>query len=139
MSIEKAFAIHAPAPEVYAAIERDLGGAAQHEGAAFAVLRRDPPRGIDLRVTIGGVSCWLTYRLDERDGTTDVTGVLTPFGLCQHTRLSISDSIKARRSRPADAAPRNDLRSDRWRRWHCALSVFVVRSRGRDVGPFGSL
>ncbi|HET6615937.1 MAG TPA: hypothetical protein VFH62_08620 [Dehalococcoidia bacterium] len=80
MSIEKAFAIHAPAPEVYAAIERDLGGAAQHEGAAFAVLRRDPPRGIDLRVTIGGVSCWLTYRLDERDGTTDVTGVLTPFG-----------------------------------------------------------
>ena len=80
MSIEKAFAIHAPASQVYAAIERDLGEATQHEGSAFQVLRRDPPRGIHLRVTIGGVSCWLTYRLDERDGTTDVTGVLTPFG-----------------------------------------------------------
>ena len=80
MSIEKAFAIHAPASEIFAAIERDLGGAAQHEGSAFEVLRRDPPRGIDLRVTIGGVSCWLSYRLAEHDGTTDVTGVLTPFG-----------------------------------------------------------
>jgi hypothetical protein len=44
------------------------------------VLRRDPPRGIDLRVTIGGVPCWLTYRLDQRDSATKVTGVMTPFG-----------------------------------------------------------
>jgi hypothetical protein len=80
MSIEKAFAIRAPASEVYAAIERDLGEAVQHEGSSFEVLRRDPPRGIDLRVTIGGVPCWLTYRLDQHDGTTDETGVLTPFG-----------------------------------------------------------
>jgi len=80
MSIEKAFAIHAAASEVYAAIERDLGEAAQHEGNSFEVLRRDPPRGLDLRVTIGGVPCWLTYRLEQHDDTTDVTGVLTPFG-----------------------------------------------------------
>ena len=81
MSIEKAFAINAPPTEVFAAIERDLRDAGEHEGETFEVLRREPPNSIDLRVTIGGVSCWLTYRLADRGGHTEVTGVLTPFGL----------------------------------------------------------
>ena len=56
MPIEKAFAIDAGAPEIYAAIERDLNAADEHAGDTFEVIRRDPPRSIDLRVTIGGKS-----------------------------------------------------------------------------------
>jgi hypothetical protein len=80
MSVEKAFAIHAAPDEIYAAIERDLTEAASHEGDTFEVLRRDPPRQIDLRVTIGGVPCWLTYRITPRENDTEVAGVITPYG-----------------------------------------------------------
>jgi hypothetical protein len=79
--IEKAFAINASPREIYDAIERDLGQAAAHAGSTHEVLRRDPARAIDLRVTIGGVSCWLTYRLEPRDGYTEVVALLTPFGM----------------------------------------------------------
>jgi hypothetical protein len=79
--IEKAFAINAAPQTIYDALTRDLRTADAHRGDTFEVLREDPPRSIDLRVTIGGVPCWLTYRLDPRDGHTEVTGVLTPFGV----------------------------------------------------------
>jgi hypothetical protein len=77
---EKAFAVNATPDVIYAALERDLQGAAEHEGDAFEVLRRDPPRSMDLRVTIGGVPCWLTYRLEPREDYTEVVGMVTPFG-----------------------------------------------------------
>jgi hypothetical protein len=80
MPIEKAFAIRADAHEIYAAIERDLGDAAEHAGDMFEVVRRDPPRSLELRVTIGGVPCWLTYILEEKAGHTEVAARLTPFG-----------------------------------------------------------
>jgi len=80
VSIEKAFAIHASPREIYQALERDIAGAQSHDGETFEVLRRDPDRSLELRVTIGGVPCWLTYRLLPRDGYTEVAGVLTPFG-----------------------------------------------------------
>jgi hypothetical protein len=80
MSREKAFAINASPERIYAAIERDLVSAAQHEGDTFEVLSRDPPRSINLRVTMGGVPCWLTYRLQPRDNHTEVTAVVTPYG-----------------------------------------------------------
>jgi hypothetical protein len=44
-------------------------------------------------------------RLAEQPPHSVRRGVLSPSTTCQHTRLSISDSIQARRSRPADAAP----------------------------------
>ena len=72
MPIEKAFAIHADAREIYAAIERDLADAAEHAGDTFEIVRRDPPRSLELRVTIGGVPCWLTYLLDEKADHTEV-------------------------------------------------------------------
>jgi len=81
MSIEKAFAIHAAPAAIFEAIERDLQGAAEHAGDTFEVLRRDPPRSIDLRVTMGGVPCWLTYTLEPKDGDTEVAATLVPFGL----------------------------------------------------------
>lgn len=81
MPIEKAFAIDAEPREIYAAIERDLAEAREHEGSVFEVLRRDPPRSMDLRVTISGIPCWLTYRLEPKPQHTEVIGVLTPFGI----------------------------------------------------------
>ena len=80
MPIEKAFAIRAEPQVIYEAIERDLDLADEHEGDMFAVLRRDPPRSLELRVTIGGVPCWLTYILTPRGGDTEVAARLTPFG-----------------------------------------------------------
>jgi len=78
--IEKAFAINAPPAPIFAAIERDLAAAGEHEGDTFEVLRRDPPRSLDLRVTVGGVPCWLSYRLVPRASDTEVSGVITPYG-----------------------------------------------------------
>ncbi len=80
MPIEKAFAIHAPPHEIYAAIERDLAAAGEHEGDVFEVVRRDPTRSIELRVTIGGVPCWLSYTLHPTPEQTEVVARLVPFG-----------------------------------------------------------
>ena len=80
MTIEKAFAINATPHNIYAAIERDLAGADEHAGDAFEVIKRDPERSIELRVTIGNVPCWLTYRLEPHDEHTEVIATLVPFG-----------------------------------------------------------
>ena len=80
MPIEKAFAMRATPEAIFDALDRDLNDAAPHAGSTFAILRRDPPRAIDLRVTIGGMSCWLTYEMVAKDEYTEVTARLTPFG-----------------------------------------------------------
>jgi hypothetical protein len=81
MPIEKAFAIQASPQAIYSAIEAELAEAWSHEGDTFQVLRREPGRAIDLRVTIGGVPCWLTYRIEQGAGHSEVVARLTPFGL----------------------------------------------------------
>jgi hypothetical protein len=80
MPIEKVFAINASPRVIFDAIERDLADASEHAGATHEVLARDPERSIDLRVTIGGMPCKLRYDLAERDGHTEITGTLQPFG-----------------------------------------------------------
>jgi hypothetical protein len=80
MTVEKAFAIRAIPDVIYAALERDLADAAS-DGGAFQVLHRDPPRSLQLRVTMSGVPCYLTYTLRPRDGDTEVSATLIPFGL----------------------------------------------------------
>jgi hypothetical protein len=80
MPIEKAFAIHAQPQEIFAAIERDLGAAREHEGETFEVVRRDPSRLIELRVTMGGIPCWLSYTLTRTPDHTEVSARLVPFG-----------------------------------------------------------
>jgi len=80
MPIEKAFAIRAEPRTIYDAIERDIKAADVHEGDTFAIMRRDPPRSLELRVTIGGVPCWLTYVLEPKADHTEVAARLTPFG-----------------------------------------------------------
>lgn len=81
MAIEKAFAIQASQREIYAALERDIAEAWAHSGETFEVLKRDRDRSIELRVTMAGVSCWLTYRLEPRADHTEVVATLVPFGL----------------------------------------------------------
>ncbi len=79
MSIEKAFAIRAAPHEIYQALERDLTRGAGDPG--FEVLRRERDREIELRVTMGGIPCWLTYRLEQKPDYTEVVAILTPFGM----------------------------------------------------------
>jgi hypothetical protein len=81
MPIEKAFAIKAPRERILAAIEGELSGARQHGDATFEVLERDPPRLLRLRVALGGIPCHLTYRLSPRDGDTEVSATIEPYGL----------------------------------------------------------
>jgi len=81
MPIEKAFAIKATPAEIYAALDRDLRSAEAEGEGEFEVLARDPGRSLELRVTLGGIPCWLRYGLQPQDGATEVTATLTPFGL----------------------------------------------------------
>ena len=80
MPIEKVFAINAAPREIYAALERDLAEAAEHEGTTHEVLRRDRDRSIDLRVTIGIVPCLLRYRIEPAAGRAEVIASLAPYG-----------------------------------------------------------
>ena len=80
MSIEKAFAIHASPDAIFRALTDELESAAADSDGAFEVLRSNAPESIDLLVTIGGVPCWLTYRLEATPDHTEVPAVLTPFG-----------------------------------------------------------
>lgn len=79
MPIEKAFAIHAPPHEIYAALQRDIASASSHEGEVFEVLERERDRSMRLRVTIGWVPCILTYRIEEKPEHTEVAAVLEPY------------------------------------------------------------
>jgi hypothetical protein len=80
MSIEKVFAIRAEPSDIYAALQRDLASAGTHEGETFTVLRRERDERLDLRVTIAGIPAELSYRIEPRDGATEVTATLTPTG-----------------------------------------------------------
>lgn len=80
MPIEKAFRIDAKPQRVYDALNSDVNAAAAEGSRSFAVLRRQPPDELDLRVTIAGVPCWLTYRLKPHDDHTEVIGMMQPFG-----------------------------------------------------------
>ncbi len=81
MPIEKAFAIRAEPGVIFAAIERDLQAASDDASDTFEIIRRDPPRIIELRVTIGGIPCWLTYTITPGEDHTEVAARLTPFGM----------------------------------------------------------
>ena len=80
MAIEKAFAIRAEPSDIYAALQRELAEAAQQNDDTFEVLRRERDRLIELRVTIAGIPCWLTYRIEPRAQHCEVSATLVPFG-----------------------------------------------------------
>jgi hypothetical protein len=78
--IEKAFAVRATPQVIYSAIEHDLASASQYEGTTHEVLRREPGRLLEMRVTIGIVPCRLTYRITPRIGDSEVAATLVPYG-----------------------------------------------------------
>jgi hypothetical protein len=80
VAIEKAFAIRATPPVIFEALEEDLFGAAEHLGDTFDIISREQDRLLELRVTIGDIPCWLTYRLEPRADHTEVVATLIPFG-----------------------------------------------------------
>lgn len=81
MTIEKAFAISAPPDAIYDALVSDLSSASEYEGDVFAIVRQDRPRRLDLRVTIAGVPCALTYAINPREAGCEVVATLEPRGL----------------------------------------------------------
>ena len=80
MPIEKVFAINAPPSDIYAALQRDLAASSEHEGDVYDIVRRERDREIELRVTMGGVPCFLTYTLEQKSEYTEVTASLIPLG-----------------------------------------------------------
>ncbi len=82
MSIEKVFAIKATPFAIYHALDRELTSAEAGDAEGFEVLRRDPGRSFKLRVTMGGIPCWLTYTMRPTGpDQTEVSASLTPYGL----------------------------------------------------------
>ena len=81
MPIEKAFAIRASPERIYEALDDELREAEQDSDGGFEILNREPGRSFELRVTIGGVPCWLIYRIEPKGGYTEVSGQIIPFGL----------------------------------------------------------
>jgi hypothetical protein len=83
MPIDTTFAITASPQQVFAALERDLMGAREHEGSTFEVLDSRRPESLDLRVTIGGIPCRLRYRItgsDDDEDHCEANAALTPYG-----------------------------------------------------------
>ena len=83
MPIDTTFAINASPQQVFAALERDLMGAREHQGSTFEVLDSRRPESLDLRVTIGGIPCRLRYRItgsDDDEDRCEVNAALTPYG-----------------------------------------------------------
>ncbi|TAK58241.1 MAG: hypothetical protein EPO22_11170 [Dehalococcoidia bacterium] len=80
MPIEKAFAIHATPERIYAALDEELREAEAASDGEFEILKRDAGRSFELRVNIGGVPCWLTYRIEPKGEYTEVSGQIIPFG-----------------------------------------------------------
>jgi hypothetical protein len=80
VAIEKVFAIHGTANDVYTALQRDLASASPHEGQTFSVINRERDHRIELHVTMGGVPCYLTYTIDEKSEHTEVTALCEPHG-----------------------------------------------------------
>src|SRR5512146_2690573 len=66
LPIEKAFAIHATPERIYAALDDELREAEAASDGEFEILKREPGSSFDLRVNIGGVPCWLTYRIEPK-------------------------------------------------------------------------
>jgi hypothetical protein len=80
VAIEKVFAIHGSANDIYSALQRDIASAYASEGDAFEVLRRERDQSIELHVKMGGVPCYLTYSIEETPEHTEVTARCEPHG-----------------------------------------------------------
>lgn len=76
--IEKVFAINAEPGVVWDALWSDLNDG---EAGAFEVEAAHRPTDISLKVMLSGVPSQLIYRLEPKDGHTEVAALIVPSGL----------------------------------------------------------
>ncbi len=82
--IEKAFAIEAEPAAIWEALWHDLSNGDED---AYSVEHSTWPETITLRVRLSGLPCELTYRIEQRDGHSEVSATIQPlssrYGLYQ--------------------------------------------------------
>jgi hypothetical protein len=76
VTIEKAFAIKAEPAAIWEALWSDL---AKGDKDAFSVEHSTWPESLSLRVTLSGMPCELTYRIEPRDGHCEVVATIQPL------------------------------------------------------------
>ena len=82
--IEKAFAIEAEPAAIWEALWHDLSNG---DEGAYSVEHSTWPETITLRLRLSGLPCELTYRIEPRDGHSEVSATIQPlssrYGLYQ--------------------------------------------------------
>ena len=82
--IEKAFAIEAEPAAIWEALWHDLSNGDED---AYSVEHSTWPETITLRVRLSGLPCELTYRIEQREGHSEVSATIQPlssrYGLYQ--------------------------------------------------------
>jgi hypothetical protein len=76
MSIEKAFAIEAEPGEIWDALWSDLQ---KGEEGAYSLEGSSRPSRIDLMTSIGGVRCSIMYRIERKEGFSEVSATILPL------------------------------------------------------------
>jgi hypothetical protein len=74
--IEKAFAIDAKPEEVWAALWRDLSAG---DKSLFAIEHSNWPSLLTIQVRLAGLPVRLTYRIESREGQSEVSAALEPL------------------------------------------------------------
>jgi hypothetical protein len=84
MAIEKAFAIEASPEAIWDALWSDLQTG---ETGAYTLDTSHRPNQLDLEVKLGHIRCLLQYRIQRKDGYTEVAATIVPvskrFGFYQ--------------------------------------------------------
>jgi hypothetical protein len=84
MSIEKVFAIEASPEVIWDALWGDLQ---QGEAGAYTLDSSSRPSRLDVEVKLGHIRCLLQYRIEGKDGFSEVSATVVPiskrFGLYQ--------------------------------------------------------
>jgi hypothetical protein len=84
MAIEKVFAIEAPPEVIWDALWSDLQ---QGEDGAYRLESSSRPSKLDVEVKMGQIRCLLQYRIERKDGHSEVSATIVPtskrFGFYQ--------------------------------------------------------
>ncbi len=76
MPIEKAFAIQAAPPEIWDALWHDLSSG---EEGAYSLESSRRPTSLSIQVKLGDVETRLTYRIEQKDGFSEVAATIEPL------------------------------------------------------------
>jgi hypothetical protein len=76
MAIEKAFVIEAEPAVIWDALWGDLQAG---DSAAFTLDSSSRPSKLDLEVKLGHIRCLLQYRIERKDGFSEVVATIVPI------------------------------------------------------------